>query len=152
MRMSKQKTTTMDCSRFNLELQKMLATASDAAAPELDAHMSTCPKCQKAYNRVKLLLRAVSAEQKSTPGFYLQSRIMDRVRAEVSNTLQIKPIRWQTAVASLAAGVMLGLIIGSVSYISSSLSDNSITSAITLQQDTDNSPIEEYFFTSDNDK
>lgn len=151
--MSKQKTTTMDCQKFNLELQKMLETASDTAAPEFIAHTNTCSRCQMAYQRVKQLLSAISTEKESTPGFYLQGKIMDRIMAEAKATVKIRPIRWETAVTSLVAGIALGLMIGSVSYISTSNSaENSLTASIAVSQETEDTTLEEYIFTSENDK
>lgn len=143
----------MDCSKFTQELQKMLETASDTAAPEFTAHMGSCSKCQRAYVRVKLLLRAISTEQKTAPSLFSQGRIMEKVRVEIKNTVQFRPIRWETAVASLVAGVALGLIIGTASYVSStSISENNLTSALSLQQEVENTPLEEYIFTTENDK
>jgi len=143
----------MDCQKFNLELQKMLETASDAAAPELISHMSTCSKCQKAYEQVKLLLNAISTEKSSAPSFYLHGKIVERVMAEARATIQIRPIRWDTALVSLVAGVALGIMIGTASYISTTnSSDTSLTASISIQQETESSPLEDYIFTSDNDK
>ncbi len=143
----------MDCQTFKLELQKMLQTASDAAAPELIHHTLTCAKCLKAYERVTLLLTAISSEKKTSPGFYLQGKIMDRVFAEAKATIRIRPIRWQTAAVSLVAGVALGLLIGSVSLISTINSDETIlTASVSINQDVENSPLEDYLLTADNDK
>ena len=143
----------MDCSKFNSELQKMLEKASYAAAPEFSEHMGTCPSCQRAYTKVKLLQEAISSEQKTAPNLFLEGRIMERIRAEVKNTIQIRPLRWETAVASLVAGVALGLIIGTTSYVSTThLSDSSLISAISVQQDTEDTALEEYIFTTENNK
>ncbi|SDB89410.1 TMEM14 family protein [Williamwhitmania taraxaci] len=143
----------MDCYKFNLELQKMLTAASDAAAPEFTQHMNTCPKCHNAYAQVELLLAAISYEKKASPNFFLQGKVMDRILAEARATIHIRPIRWETAITSLVAGLALGIIIGTASYVSlSSQSENNLTSAISLMQDTESTTLEEYIFTTENDK
>lgn len=142
----------MNCQEFNNELQKMLDTGITQPAAELTSHMERCQSCSTRFAKVVLLLGEIAREKSIAPPFFLQSKIMEKVLKEGQRSLSIRPIHWYTAAASIAAGIMLGLIIGNTTYAGAGAVSASATSEITLQQASYSTPMDDYIFSTDTDK
>lgn len=138
----------MNCQEFNNELQKMLATEITQPVAEVASHMESCQSCSTRFAMVVQLLGEIAREKSVAPPFFLQSKIMEKVLKEGQQSLTIRPIHWYTAVASIAAGIMLGLMIGNTTYSGTGTLSATATSEITLQQASYSTPMDDYIFTN----
>jgi|GEM_PF-1629802 hypothetical protein len=136
----------MNCQEFSNELQKMLETGITLSSPKLTQHMESCSFCTKQYNRIVLLLSVINKEKNMTPPRSIKSKIMDTVISEGKHTIHIRPIHWYTAAASIAAGVMLGILIGSATYSSYLNVSATNSTEIALQQESYSTPMDDFIF------
>lgn len=136
----------MSCQEFNVMLQELLEKGETKLVDNLTSHMEMCKACAAKYAKVQQLLGEIAREKAAVSPVYLQAKIMDRVLAIGKERVYIRPIHWYTAAASIAAGIMLGIIIGSTTYFANN--NLTATSDLTIQQASYSTPMDDFIFTS----
>ncbi|PKP38333.1 MAG: hypothetical protein CVT98_05185 [Bacteroidetes bacterium HGW-Bacteroidetes-15] len=119
----------MNCKEVNKNLLSFLdGDLVPATQNNIELHIANCESCQLALQKLKEVYSEIHEETNSVkPNPYLAQKVWDKVHSNEGNiSVPVIPLKRSTIFTIAAAGIALGIAIGSL--LNTTVSENSNTS------------------------
>ena len=112
----------MNCKKANTNyIDAIEKTLSHDEQKAFEQHITSCQTCSKSFQKVKEVYQSINAEvEEYAPNPFLAQKIWDRLSSKQNAESTIIPFTRRAVVSLAAAGIALGIVIGTLFNTSSS--------------------------------
>lgn len=105
----------MTCKECIQHLDRFNGSTSPMLSSQAAEHLSRCQSCAAAYRAMQAVDAYVDSQQKRQPSAFLAARVMAQVgKQPIRKPLHVSRVRPLMLAASVAATIVLGIVVGNL--------------------------------------